>query len=257
MGSSPKFPARLWLPTRPKTRRPREVDTPMRKVLFGLGLSSLLGLSSGAFPMTGAACCQPVAGYTLARVEGTEGPVGPGGTVLLELRRVFDADQAVALPLTSISVRRGRRSRERIAVRQLAPNLFAFEMPRAEGTYTISLASLEVDVDASAASPPAVTSAPVLASPPLRTARVVRTAATTLDLAGATTPGALGVVLAWEGGAWFVPNGDRFIGPGRCSPDVAGYEAIATGDLVTARLVDGGGRFGAEVSFTAAIASAR
>lgn len=236
----------------------RVVDAGMRKLLLGLGLSLVLGVSFGAFPMTSAARCRPAVGFTLARVAGTEGAVAPGGTVLLTLTRVYDADQAVTLPLTSVSLRRGRRAAEAVAVRQLAPNLFAFEMPSAVGRYTISPASLAIEVAASAATPPAVTSAPVLASPPLGTVRIgTGTEATTLELGGAAPSGALGVVLVWEGGAWFVANGERLAGPGRCVPEVPGYEAIATGDRVSARLLDGGGRLGPEVSFTAAIASAR
>jgi hypothetical protein len=71
----------------------RVVDAGMRKLLLGLGLSLVLGVSFGAFPMTSAARCRPAVGFTLARVAGTEGAVAPGGTVLLTLTRVYDADQ--------------------------------------------------------------------------------------------------------------------------------------------------------------------
>lgn len=226
----------------------------MRKLLLGLGLSSLLALSFGAFPMTSAARCRPALGFALARVAGTEGAVAPGGTVLLTLTRVYDADQAVTLPVTSVSMRRGSRAPERVALRALSANLFAFEMPTTEGRYTISPGSLPIEVAVGAAAPATVTSAPALASPPLGTAHIgTGSTATALDLAATAPLGSLGVVLRWADGTWFVPNGERLIGPGRCTPGVAGYDVIETGDRVSARFVDGGGRLGTEVSFTAAV----
>lgn len=218
----------------------------MRKSVIALSLAlvaSFLALHSPA-----SARCRPADGYTFARV-GT-GPVAPGGTVLLELTPVFSRGGALTLPETHVSLR-GRGRPQRIALRTLAANLFAFDAPAAAGHYTISPASIELDVAATSA-PAAVTSAPVLASPALGEMRIgTGTTAATLEVTGAPTA-AIGEIVRWGSSSWFVSRDMRRIGPGRCVPAVPGYDAPpASGDAMTARHLDAAGGLGPETAFRA------
>lgn len=215
----------------------------MRSVL-ALVLFALFATAAPA-----AARCRPAVGYGLVRV-GT-GPVAPGGTVLVTLRRVYEERQAVALPLGRVSIR--GEGRITVAVpRPLAANLFAITLPSREDRYLIWPGHVSVEVDASAPVATTPTAAPSLAASPIGRTRIGTMAfAPTLELGAAAPADAVGVVLGWDEGTWFVPTGEAMIGPGRCTPDVPGYDPIDAGDQVTARFVGLGGDLSPEVGFTA------
>jgi hypothetical protein len=205
-------------------------------------------------PSIGSARCAPARGYVLERVG--SGAVRPHGTVIMQLRPVRTGP-TVTLPLTRIDVR-GRTDTTHAAVRALAANLFAFELPDTVGHFTIAAvgstsALFEVDTDAAAVVPVVVSAAPVLASPPLGERTVgSRSRMPTLALATAAPAESVGTIVRWSSGSWFVPNGaDSMIGPGRCVPDIAGYAAITSGEAMTARFVNAAGSPSPEVAFTA------
>jgi len=220
-----------------------------------LGLLLAFAVLGSLVPSMSAARCRPALGYTLERVG--SGAVRPRGTVILQLRPVFDASQAVTLPLTRLDIR-GRSATTHAAVRALAANLFAFELPDAEGHFTIAPVGatsglFEIDTSAAAVVPVVVSDAPVLASPPMGELTIgTRSTAPSLALA-TTAPGeSVGTIVRWSGGSWFVANGGRaMIGPGRCVPDVAGYGPLTSGEAMTARFVNAAGSPSPETAFTA------
>lgn len=206
-------------------------------------------------PSTSAARCRPARGYTLERVG--SGALRPGGTVIMALRPVYDAGAAVTLPVSRVEIR-GRSATTHAAVRGLAANLFAFELPDTEGHFAIGPAGstsalFEVDGDAGATVPVVVSSAPALGSPPIGELRIGSTSrAPSLVLTGTPPAESVGTIVRWSSGSWFVAHGGRgMIGPGRCVPDVAGYAAIAAGEAMTVRFINAAGSPSPETSFTA------
>ncbi len=206
-------------------------------------------------PSVGEARCRPARGYTLERVG--SGALRPGGTVLMQLRPVYDASAAITLPLTRIDVRT-RSGASHVAVQALAANLFSFVLPDGEGHFGVATVGstselFALDTDAGATVPVVVSSAPTLASPPIGELRIgTGSTAPSLALSGAPPAESVGTIVRWSTGSWFVAHGGRnMIGPGRCVPDVAGYGRITSGEAMTARFVNAAGSPSPETSFTA------
>lgn len=215
------------------------------RALFAL-LVLALSITSHA-----SARCRPAVGYGLVRVG--SGPIAPGSTLVVRLEPVYAEAQAADLPLARVTARDARRRVTVLPTRSLAANLWAIEVPRRAGRYSIWPGGFAVEVDASATATAAPTAAPALAAAPIGRTRIgTGTFAPTIELGAAVPAEAVGVLLSWDEGSWFVPAGETMIGPGRCTPDVPGYDPIDPGDVVTARFVGASGDLSPEASFTAA-----
>lgn len=193
--------------------------------------------------------CAPAVGYSLVRVG--SGAVAPGGTVLVALEPTRARASAVTLPLATVSLRSGSSTTTATA-RRLAANLYAFDLPSRAGHYAITPGGLAVDVEASAPAVTTPSSTPAPARPPMGEVRIgSRTTAPTLVLSAASPSDAVGALLTWDDGSWFIAAGGSMIGPGRCTPDLDGFDPIDAGDAVTVRFVGAGGGLSPAATFTA------
>jgi hypothetical protein len=216
--------------------------------LAALGLAAAFTLTSRP---TAEARCALADGFGLERVG--SGPLGPGGTLLVRLVPVFDASSAVPLPLTAVTLRGPDGSaRASTTPQPLAANLYAIELPRAPGRLELVPGGLAVEVAAGGAAPAVPRAAPSLGAPPMTWQRAGRRSdVRALALAAPPPADAVGVVLRWGGGSWFLASGESRLGPPRCTPEVPGYAPVSVGERVSARFVGAGGGLSPESTFAA------
>ncbi len=203
--------------------------------------------------------CAMAAGERL-RLLLPSGHVSPGGVLLFVREPVYQAHGTMTFPVAQLTLRQSacqRHCTHRAPLRALALDLYALDVAPnlAEATYTVveTRSSFVIAAGSVAAVP---TSAPVLAPAPMGT-MMVGTGATqpTIELASASPAGALGLLTHWRATTWFTlltagQTGSAPIGPRRCTPDIAGREAMAVGDRVDVTFVGEGGGLSPSTTFT-------
>jgi len=194
--------------------------------------------------------CRPSPGDQLTVLT----PLASGGVVLLQRRPAYtegtvltgDTPTTVALRRTGCS----RNCRSQVALRAIAPNLYALELPpaAAAGTYEITTPAATGRFERPASAP---SSRATIGTPPTTPSidrQMIGTGyfAPTVVLGAAAPTEALGVLASWQGSSYFMPAGpDRtrfLLSPGRCRGPLPGYTQALPGTEIELAFVDAQGR---------------